>query len=213
MTRLARYLAPVVCAGLLGASAWTWAEEARPRVGEQPRHGYRMAQPEFPALPGFYMLRMESVQKELELTPEQIEKLKELGKKYYEDVRADQEVWKNWQQMSQEERSAKAAEQREKYVKRTEDLRQRVEKVLLAHQVKALKEINLRAAGPFALTNPRTLENLGVSDEQKQKLQDIRQKMFEELQEVQKKAFQEALEVLSPEQREKLKEQVQKQGY
>lgn len=213
MIRLSRYVVALLCAGLVCPTAWAPAEEARPKGADQPRHGYRTSQPELPALPGFYMLRMENVQKELELSQEQIEKLKELGKKYYEDVRADQDAWKNWQQMTPEERAAKTAEQREKYVKRSQDLRKSVEKVLLPHQIKALKEVNLRTSGPWALTNSRTLEVLGVSEEQKQKLQEIRQKMFEDVQEVQKKSFEKALEVLTPEQREQLKEQIQKQGY
>lgn len=212
MTRFFRCAALVLGAGLAGLGARGAAEEAKP-AETQPRHGFRVAQPEFPALPGYYMLRMDNVQKELELAPAQIEKLKELGRKYNEEMRADQEAWKDWQKMTPEDRAAKVAEQREKYTKRAADLRKAVEAVLLPQQVKALKDINLRTSGPWALGNPRTQDSLGLSEDQKQRLQEIRQKMFDDVQEVQKKSFEKSLEVLTPEQREKLKEEVQKRGY
>ncbi len=213
---LFRPAALAACVGIVLVGGRAWGEEAQARIkvrAGQPRHGYRVAQPDFPALPGFYMLRMENVQKELELAPEQIEKLKTLGREYYDDLRADREAWKDWQQMTPEERSAKAAEQREKYRKRTDTLRDQVEEVLLPGQLESLREISFRAAGPGALANPRTLEELGVTEEQRGQLDQIRQEMFEQLQEIQKKAFARSLEVLTPEQREKLRERVQKRPY
>jgi len=202
----------------LGAAAMltvgTLVTAQAPKGGDQPgQQRSRAVSSEMPALPGYYMLRMEHVQKELELVPDQIEKLKELGKEYYEQMRADQGVWKNWRDMTAEERSAKAAELREKYRQRAEELRKNIEKVLVPHQIQALKEINFRSVGPSALANPRTLSNLAVTKEQKQKLQQIRQEMLEEYQELQKKAFERSLKVLTPEQREKLKEQIQTRGY
>jgi Spy/CpxP family protein refolding chaperone len=175
--------------------------------------GSVLAFSDMPALPGYYLLRMEHVQKELNLTREQVEKLKELGRKYYEQIRGDQDVWKNWRQMTPEERSTKAAELREKYKKRAEDLRKKIEKVLLPQQIQALKEINFRAAGPSALANPRILDSLGVSDQQKEKLESIRQEMLAKYQELQTKAFDRALKVLTPEQCRKLKVQLLNRGY
>jgi Spy/CpxP family protein refolding chaperone len=216
MTRVPYYAITLVAAAAVAAAGWSASAEGPKKVEPspgQPKYGFRLAESGIPALPGFNMLRMENVQKELGLVPEQIQKLKDLGTKYYEDMKADQDVWKNWQKMTPDERTAKSAEMREKYKKRTEELRKSIEKVLLPNQLSALREVNLRAAGPGALANPRTLDALGVSDEQKQKLQQIRQEMFEQYQEVQKKSFEKSMSVLTPEQRERLKEQVQKSGY
>jgi Spy/CpxP family protein refolding chaperone len=216
MTRVSRFVTALAAAAAAAAVSWPASAEGPKKVEIAPgqaRYGFRLAESGIPALPGFYMLRMENVQKELQLVPDQIQKLKDLGKKYYEDMKADQDVWKNWQKMTPEERTAKSAEMREKYSKRTAELRKDIEKVLLPHQISALKEVNLRAAGPGVLSNPRTLEALGVNEEQKQKLQQIRQEMFEQYQEIQKKSFEKSMDVLTPEQREKLKEQVQKTGY
>jgi len=203
--------AGIVCLGDLSV----WAEEAPPQQQQQvqPRHGFRVAQPEMLPLPGFYMLRMENVQKELNLTPEQLAQLTELSKAYSEQVRADQEIWKNWQKMTPEERSAKTAEQRQRYAQRVQDVRQQVEKILQPSQLKTLQQIVLRTQGWWVLYQPQIQETLGLSQEQKQQLADIRQKMFEELQEVQKRAFERAYAVLQKEQQEKLLQEVQKRPH
>ena len=179
----------------------------------QPRHGFRVAQPELLPLPGWYMLRMENVQKELNLTPEQLARLTELSKAYSEQIRADQEIWKNWQQMTPEQRSAKAAEQRQRHTQRLQQVREQVEKILLPHQLHALQQIMLRTHGLWVLYHPHTQEHLELTTEQKQQLAEIRQKMFDEIQEVQRKAFEKAYAVLQKEQQEKLLEEVQKRTH
>jgi len=179
----------------------------------QPRHGFRVAQPELLPLPGFYMLRMENVQKELNLTLEQLAQLTELSKAYSEQVRADQEIWKNWQQMTPEERSAKAAEQRQRHAQRVQQVREQVEKILQPQQLQTLQQIILRTHGFWVLYHPQAQENLGLTPEQKQQLAEIRQKMFDEIQEVQRKAFEKAYAVLQKEQQEKLLEEVQKRTH
>jgi len=206
--------------GLLIATAVLWAgypgvraENAPSQQEIQPRHGFRVAQPELLPLPGFYMLRMENVQKELNLTPEQLAQLTELSKTYSEQVRADQELWKDWQKMSPEERSAKAAEQRQRYAQRVQDVRQQVEKILQPPQIKTLQQIVLRTQGWWVLYQPQIQESLGLTPEQKQLLGEIRQNMFEEIQEVQRKAFEKAYAVLQKEQQEKLLQEVQKRTH
>ena len=210
MTRVPRFVIPCLAATAILAFGTPASAQGR-KVVVQPR--YRVMHSQMPALPGYYMLRMEHVQKELELVPDQLDKLKELGKQYYEQMRADQGAWKNWKEMTPEERTAKTAEMREKYKQRADELRKKIELVLLPHQLQALKEINFRAAGPSALANPRTLKDLEVTDEQKEELQKIRQEMIEKYQELQKKAFERSLKVLAPEQQKKLKERIQTRGY
>ncbi len=200
----------------MGVSLLGWAAAAigaEPPTGQQelqPRHGFRVAQPEMLPLPGFYMLRMENVQKELNLTPEQLAQLTELSKAYSEQVRTDQEAWKDWQKMTPEQRSAKAAEQRQRYAQRVQQVRQQVEKILLPEQLKTFQQIMLRTHGFWVLYQAQTQETLGLTPEQKQLLAEIRQKMFDEIQEVQKKAFEKAYQVLQPQQQEKLLQEVQK---
>jgi Spy/CpxP family protein refolding chaperone len=157
----------------------------------------------FPAMPGYYMLSQKHVRDELELTEEQIEALKELGKKYVEGMRYD---WQGLQNLSQEERQAKMAEYRRKQQKLMEEIRGQVEELLLPHQIDALKKITFRQRAPWTLQNPRMLEELKVSEEQKAQLQEIRDRMQEQLRKVQQDALDKALEVLTDEQRKKLEE-------
>ena len=210
MTRFPCFLFPCLAAAAILAPGAPVLAQGHKADG-QPRH--RVMHSQMPALPGYYMLRMEHVQKELELLPDQIEKLKELGKQYYEQMRADQGMWKNWRDMTPEQRTVKTAEMREKYKQRAEELRKNIEKVLLPHQIRTLKKINFRAAGPSALASARTLEKLKVTEEQKQQLQKIRQEMIEEYRQLQKKAFERSLKILTPEQREALQRQIQSRGY
>lgn len=212
---MTRFPCIAVVGALLVMAASAHAQQAQgPKVTRQAdRPRYRLIHSQMPALPGYYLLRMEHVQKELELTTDQIEKLEALGKQYHEQMRADQGVWKDWRKMTPEQRTAKSAELREKYKQRAAELRKNIEKVLSVQQIAAIKEINFRSTGPSALANPRTLEKLQVSDEQREKLKEIRQRMLDQYRQLQKKAFEESLQVLTKEQREQLKERIQSRGY
>jgi len=173
----------------------------------------RMSQPGFGYLPGYYQLRSPDTQKELELVPEQVEKLKEIAKKYQEEMQADRNAWKNWRDMTPEERKAKSAEIREKRTKRAETAKAEIEKVLLPHQIDKLKQITFRTRAPYSLRNPRTVEQLGLNEEQKAKLKKIQEEMTEQYRVLRKKAAEDALNVLTPEQKKKLEEQIQTRGY
>ena len=170
-------------------------------------------QPQFPSLPGFWQLRMEHVQKDLELVPEQIEKLKQIGKKYYEEMRAQRGDYQNWGKLTPEERQVKYKEMQEKRKKQAAAIREEVKKVLLPHQLKAIQDINFRSVGPSMLSQPRTAEALGISQEQKAKIAEVRKEMMENYRQMQKESFEKILGLLTPEQREKLKEQIQHRGY
>lgn len=163
----------------------------------------RNMRPMYPAIPGFYMLRQEYVQKELELTDEQRQKLQELGKKYYEDIRRD---WTGLRDLSAEQRKAKYAEIRAENQKRTEALRKEMEKVLSPQQLDALKQINLRSRGPYALQNPRILDQMGVTAQQKERLRKLREEYQERTRQLQRESFEKCLEVLTPEQRKQFEE-------
>ena len=204
MTRFPRFAGLLAAVLVLLIGPLASAQYAQ--VGGQPTKG---VQPQFPALPGFWQLRMESVQKDLELVPEQIDKLKQLGKKYYEDMRAQHADYKDWGKMTQEERTARYKELSEKRKQQTEALRKEVEKILLPHQLEALRKINFRQMGPSMLYQPKVMETVGITDDQKAKIQKIRQELTEKYRQLQKESFDQILKVLTPEQQKKLEEQVQ----
>lgn len=206
MNRFARLMLPALAAAAIlarGTPAPAQSSQAGVPVARQ------TVRPLYPAIPGFYMLRAEHVQKELGLTDEQKKKLEELGKKYYEDMRQD---WSGIRELSDEQRRAKYAKIREKNKKRTEALRQEIEKVLLPRQLQTLNQINLRSRGPYLLRSPQVLDRLKVSEEQKDQLRRLREKYEQELRELQKVSFEKTLEVLTPEQRKQL-EEISTQGF
>jgi len=75
--------------------------------------------------------------------------------------------------------------------------------------LQALRDINFRRIAPSMLYQPKVIETVGITDEQKAKIQKIRQEMQEKYQQIQKESADEILKVLTPEQQKKLKEQVQ----
>ncbi len=208
MTRLPRFLALAAAMLILAVAGL-----ADGQVVNKERQAPRAVQPQIPSLPGFWQLRMKNVQEELEIVPEQIEELKALGKDYYEQMRAQQADWSNFAKMTQEQRQAKYNQLKEKREAQADEIRKKIEKVLLPHQLKALQDINLRAVGASMLAQPRIAKSLSLSDDQKGKLQQLRQELMEEYQQLRKKSFEKTLQVLTPEQREKLKEQIQNRGY
>ncbi len=204
---MARYARGIPCgavAALAAAVMLVWGLPAVAQVvqvGGQPAR--RPVRVQFPAIQGYYMLQMEHVQKELELADEQKKKLQKLTQQYYKDMRQD---WSNVRELSAEERQAKYAEIRQKNQERTEQLRQEIDQVLLPHQREKLKQVNLRSRGPYMLRNANTLKQLGVTDEQQQKLNKLRERLQLRIRQLQEESFEESLEVLTPEQRKKLDE-------
>ena len=154
-------------------------------------------------LPGFAELRTESVQKELELTDQQRDKLIAIGQKYYEETRRD---WAGLGGMSAEERKEKTAEIRQKNLKRTQEIRRQVEEVLSPDQLERLEQINLRTRGAAALLNPKILDELGITEAQRNRLRQLREQLQERIRQLQQETLQKTLDVLSPEQRKKLEE-------
>ncbi len=166
----------------------------------------RAMRPAVPMVPGFYALRSEAAQKEIDLTDEQKEKLKKLGEEYQEEMKSARGDWSNWRELSNEERQAKSAEYREKYTKLNEKIRKQAEGILLPHQLDAMKMITLRQRGLWTLANANVLKQLEVTEEQKKKIEAIRASLAEKYQEIQKETFEEAFELLTPEQQKKLRD-------
>ena len=152
-------------------------------------------------LPGFRELRTESVEKELELTDEQKEKLKVIGQEYYDQMRRD---WTGFGGMSAEDRKKRLADIRRKNVERTKQMRKRIEDVLSPDQLERLKQINLRTRAAAALAEPRVLEELQISEAQRKRLNQIRTQLQERIRRLREESLGETLDVLTPEQREKL---------
>lgn len=162
----------------------------------------------YPAMSGYYLLSMAPVQKELKLSDEQKTKLKEISEKMNKESQQD---WAGWQQIPREEQQKKIAELSAKNAKRAEEARKQSEALLTPAQVEQLKGISFRMSVQTALYNPKTLEQLGFTDEQKKKLQQIRDEAMERQQQLQQEISEKTVQLLTAEQKKKL-EELQSQG-
>jgi Spy/CpxP family protein refolding chaperone len=157
------------------------------------------------------LLMREDVRKELEIVDEQMEKMRELQSSLRDEMR---EMFSGLRDLNEEERRAKFEELREKMETKRKEIETKVGEVLLPHQKDRLKQIGLRMQmryrGTSGLLNDRLADELGITEEQKKRLQAAAEKAREELEEKTQKLRDEArekiLSELTPEQRKKLED-------
>ena len=156
-----------------------------------------------------YMLALQQVQEELELSKDQ---LKQIAEVRASSTKHTQEIYKEMQQVAPEKRG-------EFYREMIEVHRENMEKeftaILLAHQKKRLDQIQYqlqgKSQGTYALQNPRLAKALGITDEQ---IKEMRQKALEanrtlaaEYQRMRRESQEKILEdVLTKEQKKRLEE-------
>ena len=116
-------------------------------------------------------------------------------------------MWQEMRDMDEEERAD--------YMKEiTEDIKAEIDDILLPHQTKRLSQIGLqqsmRGGTAGLLRNEALIEELGLSEDDIEKIREKSEEVQEELNEkiakMRKQAQDEVLSVLSKEQREKLEE-------
>lgn len=117
---------------------------------------------------GVTLVQQKSVQDELKLSEEQIEKLKQVGAKMRESFGG-----------------GGGGGDREEARKKFEEARQVAEKdmngILSADQTKRLKEITLQQTGPMALARPEVAKEVGLSDDQQVKVKEITDALTSEM--------------------------------
>lgn len=174
-------------------------DELKTETVQQPRVQF------YAALPGYWMLQNAETRKEIELVPEQAEKLEQIAQRYQQQLQDLYAPLRN-RDISQEERTKLFRELSEKSNALLETTKKEIEAVLLPHQIEALKIIELRTRAAAYLRSPAVLERLGLTDEQKEKIRRNREELAEKLNQLQKEYFEEILQILTPEQIEKLKQ-------
>ncbi len=125
---------------------------------------------------GLGLLRMEAVQKELKMTPDQIGKIDAKQ----QDVRSQmQELMQssggNFQDMSQEDR--------EKFTAKMQDIQHKaVADILTSDQMKRFDQLELQRQGPLmGLLRKDVADKLKITDDQHKQLVDLRQHMMENM--------------------------------
>ncbi|MEW4561714.1 hypothetical protein AB1K70_04265 [Bremerella sp. JC770] len=157
----------------------------------------------------FGLLNNESVQKELEIVPSQLDDIRELGQEMRESMR----------DMFQGMRNASEDERREMFDKlrsAREDMEADLSKVLMPAQLERLKQIQVQqqssGRGGVSFANPRIAEALGLTEAQladlREKAEELQTEMRAKVEELRKQADDELLQMLTPEQQKKWKEMV-----
>ncbi len=207
LRRLSRVV--LFCTTVLMVSSSSWAQVARP-IQANPGWGNNLSQ-------AVYWLGNEQVVKELEIVPDQKEKLAKLRGELQMKI---SEAYKsiNFNDIAPEDRTAKYYEVLNRA---NEDVAKEVENVLLPHQLKRLKQImtqmrmaQLGYGGAATLGGDDLASELGITDEQlealKKKELEVREEMQKKTQEFYKQlqadAREQLLDVLTPAQRKKLTE-------
>jgi len=157
------------------------------------------------------LLDNEDVRKELEIVDEQVDKLTALRDKMREEMRSQ---FQGLRDLSEDERRAKFEEMRTKMEERGKEMQKEVDDILLPQQRERLSQISLqqrlqRAGTVQGLTSGELAEQLGISDEQKAKMEEAAKEAEKDLQKAIAKARAEArekiLSTLTPEQKDKIK--------
>jgi len=117
-------------------------------------------------------LNLEAVQKELEITDEQKEKLKKLGEDVAKEMR---DQFSGFRDLSREDREKKMEELQAKLKTRGEEIQKEVDAVLTPAQRVRLKQVAIQIQGTRALDSKEVQEALGITDEQKEKITKIRE--------------------------------------
>lgn len=154
------------------------------------------------------LLRVEKVQKELELVDDQKAKLQQIGEKAMARMREAFPRPEPGQQLSRQERQARFAEMSKKMQAINQETQKAIEEVLLPHQVERLKQISLQIRGTQALNDPEVAKELGITEEQKQKIAQVRQEAMNQGRELftsgQREQIREKMEALRKETDEKV---------
>jgi Spy/CpxP family protein refolding chaperone len=163
---------------------------------------------------GMGLLTDERVQQELELMDDQLEELRAIQEEAQSAMR---DMFAEMGDANPEDRRQQMEGMREKIQERMSQYQEKVDAVLLPHQRDRLKQLTYQSEGRYrgaggALNNDRLLEELGVTGEQREKLNAALEKARQELQEKYAKmvrdAEEEVLDVLTAEQREQYRKLV-----
>jgi len=129
------------------------------------------------------LLRMEEVQKEIEIDEDQKAELDKLN----EEIRGDGGQNRNFQDLSDEERQKLFQE----FQERTQKAEAKLGDILLPHQMDRLEQLSIQQRGTAALSDEKVAEKLELTDEQKEKLKTVQEEVGNTMRDEARKIFQE----------------------
>jgi hypothetical protein len=159
------------------------------------------------------LVQQEEVRQEIELNDDQEAELRTLGETVRDEIQGEMgDMFRGMRDLSDEERQARFEEIRTRFEAINKDVEGRLQKVLLPHQFDRLKQIDLQArlerGGAAALSEGELAETLGLTDGQREQLEErareVQQDLDAKIRQLRLDARNQLFEVLTPEQRAKL---------
>jgi len=134
------------------------------------------------------LIGIKEVRAEIEMVEDQNTELTAALTKIREEARSQQGERPDFRNLSQEDREKLFAQFRERGEKQRKAIDEKINEILLPHQVDRLKEIALQIEGTRALMRDEVAKELKITAEQKEKMQkvqaDARTKMQAEIREI-----------------------------
>jgi Spy/CpxP family protein refolding chaperone len=216
------FVAAAVLAAWLTVVCSVQAQQGRPgsRGGFSGGFGGFGRGSEVPGNDWIGLLQNEKVQTEIDLLDDQKTEIRKVNDESRERMRSVFQGVGNFREASEEEREKMQREMGEKMQANTKETVKRLEGILLPPQTARLKEISLQVRGTGALSDPEVEKQLGISAQQKEQLEKVREEQGEKMRalftgdnrdqarekmtELRKESTDRTLAVLSAEQRDKL---------
>lgn len=196
------WLCALAITSILGTTGSVFAQPPRNPAGPaaQPASSSK-----FLAIPGLAPLSMESVQRDLRLTPDQKQKLRAVSDAYAAQV---QQLDKSYRGFSPEEQKTRARDFSDQLSQSARGTQRKAEAILNPSQLQVLEKIAFQLSAGAALTDPALQEKVGLSVEQRRKLTAVYEQAGERVQQLQGDTASQVMQLLDEDQAAELKKQI-----
>ncbi len=163
---------------------------------------------EYIALPAYSAIANPKIRKQLEITPLQEKKLREISAAFMTEVqKLDQEV----RNVPPKESQAKTEAIKQKWDELRTNGQKQIEEVITPQQLDACKKLVFPVMAFAMLQDPQVLKNIDITPEQKEKLRQLHKDMSQSMDRESQDRTDRSLALLSREQLEKLRVEVERQ--
>jgi len=200
------WLRALVVAAVLGTLEGALAQSPRNLPPNRP--GAAAPSSKFLAIPGLAPLSMDGVQRDIGLTPDQKQQLKAVS----DGLAASfQRLDKSFREFSPQEQQDRTKDFTDQAAQAARNARRKAEAVLTPRQLQAVEKIAFQLSAAAALSNPALQEKLGLSPEQRQRLNVVYERAGEKMQQLQRDTATQVMQLLDEEQAAELKKQLDAQ--
>ena len=162
----------------------------------------------FLVIPGLAPLSMEGVQHDIGLTPDQKQQLKAVSVAY---LASRQQLDKSFEELSPEEQHKQGKSFGEQAAQIAHNAQRKAQAILTPQQSQMVEKIAFQLSAAGALADPVLQEKLGLSPEQRQRLNAVYEQAAEKMQRLQRDTASQVMQLLDDDQAAELKKQIDTQ--